>query len=405
VSDRRLKPGWRWVKFGDVVRLRKDKCSEPLAAGIERYIGLEHVDPADLRVRSWGDVADGTTFTNRVRPGQVLFGKRRAYQKKIAVADFDAVCSGDIYVLEAADPAQLMPELLPFICRTDSFVEHAVGTSAGSLSPRTNWSSLATYDLALPPLEEQRRVAPAVITAADVLERLRAAKREARRVYQGALEASFSRPLPGDGISPEAWAVQDWPLMRLAELVDADAPVTYGIVQVGDSVEGGVPTATSDALNHAFRGGIHFTSPRIESVYTRSRIRPKDILITVKGFGTGKIGLVPESFNGNINRDVARVRLSDSTVARLFVHLWKSARFERYWRALSVGTTRPELSIGRLRLMLVPWPAAAMRSALVDRLDTVQSAVHALEGRQNIAAQVLASLIETAFRWERGPAL
>ena len=152
-----LKPGWRRVKFGEVVRLNKETCKNPAAEGIDRYIGLEHLEPGDLRIRSWGDVSDGTTFTNRVRPGQVLFGKRRAYQRKVAVADFDAVCSGDIYVFESTNPDRLLPDLLPFLCQTDSFFEYAVGTSAGSLSPRTNWTSLAEYEFALPPMEEQRR--------------------------------------------------------------------------------------------------------------------------------------------------------------------------------------------------------------------------------------------------------
>ncbi len=153
-----LKPGWRRVKFGEMVRLNRETCKAPAAEGIERYIGLEHLEPGDLRVRSWGDVSEGTTFTNRVRPGQVLFGKRRAYQRKVALADFDAVCSGDIYVFESANPEVLLPGLLPFLCQTDAFFERAVGTSAGSLSPRTNWTSLASYEFALPPLEEQRRL-------------------------------------------------------------------------------------------------------------------------------------------------------------------------------------------------------------------------------------------------------
>ena len=91
-----LKPGWRCVKFGDVVSLSKARSQDPLADGIERYVGLEHLEPGDLRIRSWGSVADGVTFTSVFQPGQVLFGKRRAYQRKVAVADFSGVCSGDI---------------------------------------------------------------------------------------------------------------------------------------------------------------------------------------------------------------------------------------------------------------------------------------------------------------------
>ncbi len=148
---------WKRVRFGDVVENRNETVSDPVSAGIERFIGLEHLEPGSLHIRSWGNTADGTTFTRRCRPGQVLFGKRRTYQRKVAVAEFDAVVSGDIYVLVPKNN-RLRLELLPFICLSERFFQHAVGTSAGSLSPRTNWSSLAGFEFDLPPLEQQRRI-------------------------------------------------------------------------------------------------------------------------------------------------------------------------------------------------------------------------------------------------------
>lgn len=149
--------GWKRMRFGDVVENLNETC-EPETAGLEKFIGLEHLEPGSLHIRAWGKVADGTTFTRRCRPGQVLFGKRRAYQRKVAVAEFDAVVSGDIYVL-APKGDRLLPELLPFLCLSERFFQHAVGTSAGSLSPRTNWSSLASFEFELPPLDQQRRIA------------------------------------------------------------------------------------------------------------------------------------------------------------------------------------------------------------------------------------------------------
>ncbi|MDW7761650.1 MAG: restriction endonuclease subunit S [Acidobacteriota bacterium] len=168
----KLKRGWTRVAFGDVVRLCRERSSRPVENGFDRYVGLEHLSPGDLKIRQWGNAADGTTFTNVFRAGHVLFGKRRAYQRKLAVADFDGVCSGDIYVLESADSKSLLPELLPFICLTDRFFEYAIGTSAGSLSPRTNWSSLAKFEFALPPLYEQRRIAEVLGACCSLTERL-----------------------------------------------------------------------------------------------------------------------------------------------------------------------------------------------------------------------------------------
>src|SRR3972149_8363264 len=75
-----LKPGrWWWIK--------------PPCPHHSRFVGLEHITPENLHIRSWGLVVEGTTFTNYFKPGQVLFGKRRAYQHKVAMADFEGVCS------------------------------------------------------------------------------------------------------------------------------------------------------------------------------------------------------------------------------------------------------------------------------------------------------------------------
>ena len=154
------------VAFGDVVLLSKERSHDPEAAGFEMYIGLEHLEPNDFKVRSWGDIADGTTFTNVFRPGQTLFGKRRAYQRKVAVADFSGVCSGDIYVLEPKGD-HLLSELLPFLCQSEPFYDYVISMSQGGLSPRVNWKALAKYEFALPPLEEQRQIAEVLQAATE----------------------------------------------------------------------------------------------------------------------------------------------------------------------------------------------------------------------------------------------
>lgn len=204
-NSRGENPSWRRVKFGDVVRLSKARCADPLAEGVERFVGLEHLEPGDLRIRTWGNVADGVTFTSVFKPGQVLFGKRRAYQRKVAVADFSGVCSGDIYVLESRDANVLMPELLPFVCQTDAFFDHAVGTSAGSLSPRTNWTSLADFEFTLPPPEEQRRLTSLLEAQLDLVKALKEAEDRAEWVRRSVLLDAF-RPNHGSKDHfPEYW--------------------------------------------------------------------------------------------------------------------------------------------------------------------------------------------------------
>jgi type I restriction enzyme, S subunit len=162
---------WESVRFGDVVRAVRETEHDPLAKGITRYVGLADLDPDSIQLKRWSEIADGeTTFTRLFRKGQMLFGRRRAYQRKAAVAPFDGICSGDIIVMEAK-PDKLLPELLPFLIHTDGFFDYAIQTSAGSLSPRTKWSHLAKYEFALPPLDEQRRIAEVLTAVEESLER------------------------------------------------------------------------------------------------------------------------------------------------------------------------------------------------------------------------------------------
>lgn len=202
VSER---PDWPVVAFGDVVNNMTRTVNDPVAAGIGRYVGLEHLDGRDLRVRRWGDVADGTTFTRAFEPGEVLFGKRRAYQRKAATATFKGICSGDLLVFAPASE-RLLPEMLLLVVSSDSFVEHALATSAGSLSPRTRWKDLANFRFLLPPRDVQQRAVSVSGAALDEADAFTSASRAA----SVAARAAFAEALTSRS---------DWPTVHLADVL------------------------------------------------------------------------------------------------------------------------------------------------------------------------------------------
>jgi type I restriction enzyme S subunit len=155
-----LKAGWRKVKFGDVVRQSKEKA-DPDTSGLTRYIAGDHMDTDDLRLRRWGEIGSGylgPAFHMRFRPGQVLYGSRRTYLRKVAVADFDGICANTTFVLEPKDPAELLPGFLPLLMQTDSFNAYSVKNSKGSVNPYINFSDLALFEFLMPPPEEQQRI-------------------------------------------------------------------------------------------------------------------------------------------------------------------------------------------------------------------------------------------------------
>jgi type I restriction enzyme S subunit len=133
--------------FGEIAEC--DKKYPEHEKEVERFVGLEFIEANNFQLQGWGEIANGTTFSKRFVKGDVLFGKRRAYLKKVAVADFDGICSGDILVIRAK-AKKMLQGLLPYYISADAFIQHAVSTSAGSLSPRTKWKDLADLEVTIP---------------------------------------------------------------------------------------------------------------------------------------------------------------------------------------------------------------------------------------------------------------
>ena len=154
------------MKLGEIARESRETYSGD-KTGIP-IVGLEHLVSQELRFTDY-DIDTDNTFTKRFHKGQILFGRRRAYLKKAAIADFDGICSGDITVIEAI-PGKVDPMLLPFIIQNDRLFDYAISHSAGGLSPRVKWADLADYEFDLPSPEEQRRLADKLWAAYELKE-------------------------------------------------------------------------------------------------------------------------------------------------------------------------------------------------------------------------------------------
>jgi len=355
------------VRFGDVVENVNETEREPEAAGIERFIGLEHLEPGALHVGAWGSVADGTTFTRRCRPGQVLFGKRRAYQRKVAVAEFDAVVSGDIYVL-ASKNDRLLPELLPFICLSERFFQHAVGTSAGSLSPRTNWSSLGCFEFDLPPLDQLRRIAGILWSVDEVTGSWRdsslAAEGHARALSDGVFEANQRK--------------------RHMLATEACERITVGIVVKPASYytapANGVPALRS--LN-VFPGRYDLT----ELVYlnreghrkhSKSELREGDVVVVRTGRPGDAAVVTTETVGMNLI-DLILVRPKPILLAEYLVEFLNSGFGRRKIYRGAAGTAQQHFNVSEFERLDIPVPSIAEQRKAVDELALARARFHLCE--------------------------
>ena len=165
-----LPKGWRLVKFGDLVRKVNNRI-EPESSGISRYVAGEHMDSDNLNITRWGIVGDGylgPAFTMRFQPGQVLYGSRRTYLRKVAVADFEGICANTTFVLETKSD-DLLQEFLPHVMSTERFHTHSISKSKGSVNPYINFVDLNDYEFVLPPIAEQHRIIKLMSAIDDAL--------------------------------------------------------------------------------------------------------------------------------------------------------------------------------------------------------------------------------------------
>ena len=162
------KNGYKTFSFGEIASNNTERV-EPKDTDLSIYVGLEHLDPECIHINRKGIPADvkGTKF--RVFPGDIIFGKRRAYQRKAGLVDFDGICSAHALVVRA-NPEVILPELFPFFIHSDNFMHRAVDVSEGSLSPTIKWKILAEERFKLPPQPEQKRLADLLWSVDGVIE-------------------------------------------------------------------------------------------------------------------------------------------------------------------------------------------------------------------------------------------
>lgn len=151
------------------IAINSTEKKKPVESDKYTYLGLEHLDPGTLKVSRFGsDVAPiGEKLV--MKKGDVLFGKRRAYQKKVAIAPFDGIFSAHGMVLRPKTEV-IDSEFFPLFISSDYFLDAAIKISVGSLSPTINWKDLKNLEFELPDLETQRQLAKVLWALIDTIE-------------------------------------------------------------------------------------------------------------------------------------------------------------------------------------------------------------------------------------------
>ena len=167
------------------------------------YLGLEHLD-GDGGINCIQTVGSAGLKSNKFQfsDRHVLFGKLRPYLRKIARPEFSGVCSTDIIPILPKDGVSR--DYLFYFLRTPDTVNLATSRCSGANLPRLGPKQLASFQIPLPPLAEQKRIA----TILDAADALRAKRREALAQLDTILQSTFLDMFGDPVTNPMEWEVK-----------------------------------------------------------------------------------------------------------------------------------------------------------------------------------------------------
>jgi len=387
MKETTLKPGWKTFRFDEIAISVTDRV-QPAETELEHYVGLEHLDPESLKIRRWGSPSDVIGQKLGFRKGDIIFGKRRAYQRKLAVADFDGICSAHAMVLRPETDV-VLPEFLPFFMQSDLFMNRAMEISVGSLSPTINWRTLAQQEFPLPSLDEQRRIAELLWAA----EGLNSRYRDLMKAKQSLAKSRISSLIKSFSEKKYIYMVKD---------LLTDKPKNGYSPKANESGKGYRTVSISAISNGKFipEGNIKFADVDYQKISAYS-IRKNDVFV-VRGNGNrylaGKCGIASKSYADMFYPDLLiRLRFDCSIIDPMFATLqWNDAYVHRDFISRAKSTNGIWKVNGQdIRKHTLVIPPLDEQKKFLSEINIYKNAIKDLENRREQVLKIKSHLLNT----------
>lgn len=361
----------------------------PSAVPESRFVGMEHMISAEPRIHDWGYADKVSSPSPAFQTGDILFGRLRPYLRKVALAHFDGICSGEILVWRPRLD-KVRPEFLQYLAASDRVINYAIEKSAGSRMPRVSSSDLAATPVVVPPLEDQDRIVQIVGVIEEGLHRLGREAASLRALYEAFLERLWFET---DGDTAPLRRLGD--LMELSitrvRLVDSETYRLAGVLNAGQGL----------IDKGAFRGD--------ETDYVAMNLLKTDQVIMRKLTAwEGPIAVVGKSFDGFVSSNEFPTFTLTGISPAYFAHVCRTERLRHEMRRRVTGSVqrRKRLNPDQLLAVELPVPQMAVQEVVASHLDSIvdcQKAIQLEESRlRAVRSRVLSLLLngELAFRNE-----
>lgn len=299
---------------------------------------------------------EGLSKTRLVKPGDFLLTNSMSFGRPYIMKTTG--CIHDGWLVLSGDPEKVDSDYFYHLLGSDLLRRRFSALAAGAVVKNLNIDLVKGVEIPLPPLPEQKRIA-AILDKADTIRRKR---QQAIQLADDFLRAVFL-----DMFGDPATNLKGWETFALSDLVRQDSIITYGIVQAGDHVDGGVPyIRTGDFKNGKLQAaGYACTSVDIANKFKRSEVSAGDIVYCIRA-SIGSADIVPSFLDGaNLTQGTAKISPAGDVKAEFLVELLRSAGFRSWIDKNSKGATFKEITLARLREAPVFKPPLVEQEAFV----------------------------------------
>lgn len=354
-----LPSGWKFDRFKDVAVLRNERTDE--ASEVEDYLELEDIEPRTGRILNRRNTMDVISDVTMFKKGDVLFGKLRPYLEKYYVAEFDGKCTGEILAFK---PERIKSRFLFYCLASSWFIERCNLLAYGTKMPRVNWpTQLAQFNLPLPPLPEQQRIAAYLDASCAAIDAAVAAKRRQLETLD-ALRSSTIHSFFAD--------LNDAVNKRVKDITEK---ITSGVTP-----EGGASSYLDSGIPFLRSQNVHFDGLRLDDVayisaethaeMNGSQLKPRDVLLNITGASIGRCSFVPDGFGeGNVNQHVCIIRPGPRIDYRFLAAFLSSPMGQDQINSTFTGASRQGLSHNDLGLIRIPFPKLKAQQEVVARIE------------------------------------
>ena len=361
-------------------------------------LNLDQIEPDTGRVLERIRVrqAELGPSTHPFESGTVLYSKLRPYLNKVVLADEAGYATTELVPLRC-DIERVVPSYLAYFLRSNEFLNFANTVVAGAKMPRMVMSDFWKYEVPLPPLPEQRRIA-AILDKADAL---RAKRREALAQLDKLAQAIFVEMF--GNVSATNWSMAT--IGEVAQPKDGMRTGPFGSQLLhSEFVDEGVAVLGIDnAVTNEFRWGERrFITEAKYRALKRYTVHPGDVLITIMGT-CGRCAVVPDSIPLAINtKHLCCITLDPTKCLPEFVHSYflRHPVAKRYLEQTAKGAIMAGLNMGIIKDLPIPLAPMPLQQEFVRRSAEIARLKAAHRQSSGGLDDLFYSLKHRAFRGE-----